>query len=163
MVKNTSVGSKTKSYARKLHFTPTPALRLPDNEYEFVACVTRLLGNGRVMLSTSLPEFPSIQAVIRNKFRGRSKRNHLIQVGSFVLAGLLHWEAPAFKHADILHVFAHDDLSSLSSLPHFNLIQVPSTFASDTNHDIEFSHLSISSTNDIDISASYHDIDLQLI
>lgn len=116
MVKNTLGGYKGKSFARKLS-NNNSILRLPNHPLELFACVHKLLGNGRVLVRT----FDNIdfQCVIRNKFRGRSKRNNLISVGSFVLIGLHEWENPP-KHADILSVYSNDDLISLKSLPSFS-------------------------------------------
>lgn len=62
-----------------------------------------------------------MQAFIRNKFRGRSKRNHLITVGTFVLVGFHEWEAPNFKHTDVLTVYSYEEVLYLKSLPQYNL------------------------------------------
>ena len=46
MVKNTTGGTKTKGLARKHQYDGSDArLRLPTNELEVVACVTKMLGN----------------------------------------------------------------------------------------------------------------------
>ena len=118
MVKNMSGGSKTKSFARKLqHEVPTTALRMPENEFEIVGCVFRMLGNGRMVVRTAHPALHEIQCVIRNKFRGRAKRGHMVTIGSFVLIGLYDWEAPQFKSSDLLHVYTHDNIAFLKSNP----------------------------------------------
>lgn len=118
MVKNTSGGSKTKSFARKLqHEVSAVTLRLPENEFEVVGCVYKMLGNGRMVVRTARPGMTEIQCVIRNKFRGRAKCNHMVSVGSFVLIGLYDWESPHFKSSDLLHVYASENVNSLKSNP----------------------------------------------
>ena len=46
MVKNLTGGTKTKGVARKHQGKGDSRLRLPDDELEMVACVTKMLGNG---------------------------------------------------------------------------------------------------------------------
>lgn len=118
MVKNTFGGFKGKTFARKL-MSHSHSTRLPENELELFGCVSKLLGNGRV--TVNLIDGKTIQAVIRNKFRGRSKRNNLITIGTFVLIGLHDWEAPNYVHADILNVYSYDEVIYLKSLPQYNL------------------------------------------
>jgi hypothetical protein len=74
MVKNTFGGFKGKTFARKLNGASTSVggIRLPSCHLESFACVHRLLGNGRV--SVLLLDGRTLSAVIRNKFRGRSRR-----------------------------------------------------------------------------------------
>ena len=119
MVKNTNGGFKGKTFARKLAKQSCTSVRLPENEMELFGCVSKLLGNGRILVH--LTDGKEMQCVIRNKFRGRSKRNNLISIGSFVLIGLHDWEAPNFKHADVLNVYTYDDVLYLKSLPNYNL------------------------------------------
>lgn len=122
MVKNTSGGSKTKSFARKLHHEPdTFHLRLPTNEFEVIGCVYKMLGNGRMVVRTAHSKMEEIQCVIRNKFRGRAKRNHIVGIGTFVLIGLYDWEAPNFKSSDLLHVYSHENIAALKSNPAYSL------------------------------------------
>lgn len=122
MVKNTSGGSKTKSFARKLqHEVPSVSLRIPQNEFEVVGCVFKMLGNGRMVVRTALAGLTEIQCVIRNKFRGRAKRNHMVSVGTFVLIGLYDWESPNFKSSDLLHVYTPENVLALKSVPSLSL------------------------------------------
>jgi translation initiation factor IF-1 len=124
MVKNTFGGFKGKTFARKLSKPSSSLVRLPQDDLELFGCVSKLLGNGRVIVH--LLDGKDIQCVIRNKFRGRSKRNNLITIGSFVLIGLHDWEAPNFKNADILNVYSYDDVIYLKSLPNLNLSSLDS-------------------------------------
>lgn len=114
MVRNTVGGAKTKSFARKLHDdSASSVLRLSEDPLEVMGHVTKLLGQGRIIVNTNMPNLPQIQSMIRNKFRGRSKRNHLVQVGSVVLIGLHHWEEPNYKHSDVIHVYPPSDVAQL--------------------------------------------------
>lgn len=114
MVRNTNGGCKSKGFARKLQQVGggSEPLRLPSEEGEVIACVRRMLGNGRMVVCCADSGL-EIQCVIRNKFRGRSKRNHLVVVGSIVLVGLYTWEAPNYKTSDLLHIYGSGDLSQL--------------------------------------------------
>ena len=126
MVRNTIGGAKTKSFARKLHDdSSSTVLRLPEDALEVIGQVTKLLGQGRIIVNTNLPHIAQMQSMIRNKFRGRSKRNHLVQVGSVILIGLHHWEEPNYKHSDVIHIYAPSDVTQLL---HRKLI--PASFAS---------------------------------
>jgi hypothetical protein len=144
MVKNTSGGSKTKSFARKLASNSTQEhTRLPSCPLEHVAAIYKNLGFGKCMAHSL--EHNNITAFIRNKFRGRGKHNNLISVGSIVLIGLREWEAPNFKTADILYVYSYDEVAVLRSLPQFNIPALDTyisqliTHTPQTTHDFEFS------------------------
>jgi translation initiation factor IF-1 len=125
MVKNKFGGFKGKTFARKLAKPTSTIVRLPeDDELEHFGCVCRLLGNNRVLVK--LTNGKEMQCVIRNKFRGRSKRNNLITIGSFVLIGLYELEKPNYKNADILSVYSYEDVLYLKSLPQYNLSSLDS-------------------------------------
>ena len=109
MVRNTTGGSKTKSQARKSFkdkdTTDTfTSLRTPQNEFEQIAIVTKLLGNG--MCYVSIPSLSTLPLIchIRGKFRGRSKKNNIVNIGSTILVGLRDWETPHFKNTDLLQI-----------------------------------------------------------
>jgi hypothetical protein len=113
MVRNTTGGSKTKSQARKSFkdkdtndtFT---SLRTPQNEFEQIAIVTKLLGNG--MCYVSIPSLSTLPLIchIRGKFRGRSKKNNIVNIGSTILVGLRDWETPHFKNTDLLQIILNN-------------------------------------------------------
>uniref|UniRef100_A0A6C0HUM8 S1-like domain-containing protein n=1 Tax=viral metagenome TaxID=1070528 RepID=A0A6C0HUM8_9ZZZZ len=126
MVKNTFGGSKAKSFARKNLSIPASSFISPSSPFECIGCVHRLLGNGRCLVKIIHPSITDIQCVIRNKFKGRSKRNNLITIGSFVLVGLYDWEAPNFKGSDLLHVYSDEDISILRNSFNINSISVAS-------------------------------------
>jgi translation initiation factor IF-1 len=129
MVRNTNGGCKSKGFARKLQHSGSTSgpLRLPVEEGEVIAVVRRMLGNGRVVVCCA-DTGVEIQCVIRNKFRGRSKRNHLIVVGSIVLVGLYTWEKPSYKTSDLLHIYGSSDIPQLL---HMKL--VPASFVTDSS------------------------------
>jgi hypothetical protein len=126
MVKNTFGGCKAKSFARKNLSISSSTFISPSSPFECVGCVHKLLGNGRCIVKIIHPSITEIQCVIRNKFRGRSKRNNLITIGSFVLIGLYDWEAPNFKGSDLLHVYSDEDISILRNSFNMNSIMVAS-------------------------------------
>ena len=162
MVKNTQGGNKSKSMARKNISSSGErrALRLPSCDLEQVGVVTQLLGHG--MFYVSCHNGLQLLGRIRNKFRGRSKRDNHLSKDSFVLVGLRDWEAPDFKECDLLEVFDSHDASSLSSLfPSLSDIIKPLptnedfiSFSNHTEHALDLSNNHISYTLDTII----HDI-----
>jgi hypothetical protein len=105
MVKNTIGGSKTKALARKniSHGPSSDTIRLPTNELEQFAVVTKILGNGMCYVQTNLHQ--QLICHIRNKFRGRSKKNNLVSSLSTILIGLRDWETNP-KNCDLLEIYS---------------------------------------------------------
>ena len=117
MVRNTTGGSKTKSQARKSFVKSSDissSVRTPQNEFERIATVTKLLGNGMCYVSISSFADPLI-CHIRGKFRGRSKKHNVVTIGSTVLVGLRDWESPNFKNTVLLDILNNHSISSSSS------------------------------------------------
>lgn len=141
MVKNLSGGTKTKGIARKHQGKGDSRLRLPDDELEQVACVTKMLGNGMCEIYTN----DNIRLIghIRNKFRGRQKRHNLITVSAVVLIGLRGWENPV-KNCDILTLYDSGQVKQLQTNPSIamdNIIKLQdnhSYIKTDTVNDVEF-------------------------
>lgn len=118
MVKNMLGGCKTKSQGRKFANSVSyrSALRLSTCNLEVYACVTKHYGQGRCCVKTV--EDKELQCVIRNKFKGRSKRNNLLVIGSIVLVGLREWEnTDNYKICDLLEVYDEEDQSKLRNIP----------------------------------------------
>ena len=117
MVRNTQGGCKAKSHARKFssNYTSKSATRLSSCALEVYACVTKLYGQGRCLVHTV--DDQELQCIIRNKFRGRSKRNHVVAVGTLLLIGLREWEGPAFHTCDVLEVYDQEDVNQLRAMP----------------------------------------------
>ena len=140
MVRNTHGGNKSKGMARKNvqsnNAGPSANLRSPTDEFEKIAFVTKLLGNG-MFYATSTEGFQFL-GHIRNKFKGRSRRNNDVLVGKLVLIGLRSWENP-IKNADLLFVYDDHDFTTLSS-----------------KHDLS-TFSSLSNNNPIDSLFNHHD------
>jgi translation initiation factor IF-1 len=91
MVKNTTGGNKQKGQARKniQNASSVQRLRISEDPAEIYAQVTRCLGNG--MCHVVSLSGKAWLCYIRGKFRGRSKRDNLLQPGSWVLVGAREW------------------------------------------------------------------------
>ena len=116
MVKNHG-GNKGKKGARK-HLNPTSsrAVREKVEEGEIYAAVMKLYGgaNCEVMCEDGQRRL----CVIRNKFRGRGKRDNFLGPGVWVLVGLRDWEARTgdkLDKCDLLCVYREDEKKKLKS------------------------------------------------
>jgi len=127
MVKNTKGGNKSKGMARK-HTTGDKdgPLRLSTNELEKYGVVIKVLGNGMFYVVTDLAceKQPQLLGHIRNKFRGRSKRDNSISMGSVVLVGLRDWEDPNYKECDLLEVYSPNEVRQLMKNPSIDLSEL---------------------------------------
>ena len=110
MVKNFG-GNKSKKMARKVISRPrdnrlrTPDPNQPDEQF---ACVSKMLGNG--MCHVECADNKTRLCIIRNKFKGRGKRDNVISPGSFVLIDIRSWETAAttkskLEKCDLLEVY----------------------------------------------------------
>lgn len=116
MVKNHG-GNKGKKGARK-HLNPTSsrAVREKSEEGEIYAAVVKLYGgsNCEVICEDGHKRL----CVIRNKFRGRGKRDNFIAPGVWVLVGMREWEARSAdkqEKCDLLCVYREDEKKKLRS------------------------------------------------
>jgi initiation factor 1A len=141
MVKNTTGGTGTKGIARKHQSSGDNRLRLPECELEQFAIVTKMLGNGMCEIFTN--DNTRLIGHIRNKFRGKQKRNNMLSVSSIVLIGLREWENPV-KNCDILTIFDNNQVEQLRN--------IPGIFISDL-----FKHLTNTFTNHLDLDLD-HDL-----
>ena len=119
MVKNSTGGCRAKSQARKLSSSydgagSGAALRLSSSSLEVYAVVTKQFGQGRCQVHTV--QGLDLQCVIRNKFRGRSKRGNTVVVGTVVLIGLYEWQSEP-KGGDVLEVYNTTEVGQLSAIP----------------------------------------------
>lgn len=122
MVRNVQGGSKSKSQGRKFssNYVAKSAIRLSQDPLEQYACVIKVYGQGRCLIRTV--DDAELQCVIRNKFRGRSKRNNVVGVSTVLLVGLREWEGPDnYKTCDVLEVYDAEDLNHLRSVPSTNV------------------------------------------
>jgi translation initiation factor IF-1 len=124
MVRNANGGNKGKGVARK-HITGArepKALRLSSCELERYGAVIRVLGNGMFYVATD--EHPQLLGRIRNKFKGRSKRDNMISLGSVVLIGLREWEHPNYKECDLLEVYDANEVRQLMKNPSIDFVEL---------------------------------------
>ena len=102
MVKNIKGGSKSKSIARKNvvheHASHDPK---PSNEFEFIAKVDKMLGNGMCHVIDILDKTQYL-CYIRGKFRGRNKSHNIVSTNSFVMVGKRTWQSDQKRECDLL-------------------------------------------------------------
>lgn len=117
MPKNTTGGKRAKSMARKnvngSNNKSGGRLRIPKEEYERVAVVTKMYGNG--MFAASLDSGEELMGHIRGKHTGRSKRDNFVRAGAVVLVGLRDWESEA-KNCDLLEVYNEAEIDQLAGI-----------------------------------------------
>ena len=141
MVKNLRGGNKTKNQARKNFSQPSNyKLRKSQDINEIYAVVTKLYGNGRVLIRCN--DGLERNCVIRKKFRGRNKRDNEVSIGSFVLAGKREWENKKpgkLEVCDLLEVYTLQDRNELKSDSsiHWNVLQTEED-SKQNNEEIDF-------------------------
>jgi len=95
MVKNSFGGSGAKKMGRKFQGGGggggNRALRLVEDEDEMYAAVTKMLGNG--MCEVMCNDANKRLCIIRNKFRGRGKRDNTVTIGTWLMVGERSWES----------------------------------------------------------------------
>jgi translation initiation factor 1A len=90
MVKNQNGGNKGKKVARKDNAPVNKKVRLMSEDCEIYAVVTKMLGNSQCHVYC-LDGIIRL-CIIRKKFTGKHKHQHLLKPGSWVLIGLRDWE-----------------------------------------------------------------------
>ena len=112
MVKNDAGGNKGKGLARK-HVNAAKCggsklLRVATDEAERYAVVSKMLGNGmcyvRLLSGGNGGSASDKLCIIRNKFKGRGKRDNILDSGSWVLVGMREW-ASKQDTCDLLEVY----------------------------------------------------------
>jgi|TARA_B110000305_G_C19420265_1_gene630497 translation initiation factor IF-1 len=115
MVKNTKGGKGQKKFGRKFTLQGgNKTLRESKEEGELYACVSRVLGNNMAHIITQHNKTMLLH--IRNKFRGRSKRDNIIAVGTYVLAGERTFEtikSDKLSNCDLLEVYNDGEVDRL--------------------------------------------------
>ncbi len=113
MTKNSGGGNKAKKQGRKHVNAPKQPsrLRVAVEDGEVYACVQKHFGNGRCQVLCI--DGSERQCIIRNKFRGRSRRDNLIHPGSWVLVGEREWEKDGKGTCDLLEVYSHSEIERL--------------------------------------------------
>jgi len=147
MVRNEKGGKGAKGLARKTQVkSSNERLRLSECELEQYACVTKIYGNAMCEIYTN--ENIKLIGHIRNKFRGRQKRNNLITINSIVLIGLREWENP-IKNCDILCIYDESQIEQLKDIPHVNISNVLQ-FRQPTSSSLSYDNDNLIFTNDIE-------------
>ena len=115
MVKNKSGGNKSKRSARKHNTEPIKTFtRYADDPDELYASVTKYFGCGNVDVKCC--DGVSRLGVIRKKFKGRNRRDNMINQGSYVLVGIRSWEVIATgkkQKCDILEIYSSEDIKNI--------------------------------------------------
>ena len=109
MVKNTRGGNKAKKQGRKFA-QPDPSqikARYSTDPDEMYACCTKPLGNGmvRVMCIDGVERI----CIIRKKFKGRGRRDNMLNVGTWCLVGRRTFETSIegkLDKTDLLEVYS---------------------------------------------------------
>lgn len=114
MVKNQG-GNKSKKMGRKFINAPIDRrIRKAEEEGEIYAVVTKLLGNG--MFHANDCDGKERLCVMRNKFRGRGKRDNMVALGTWVLIGEREFEASSSKpKCDLLEVYNDSEKMKLKN------------------------------------------------
>ena len=115
MVKNTKGGKNHKKYGRKFtQQSGSKILREAKEEGEIYACVSKVLGNNMAHILTQ--DNKTMLLHIRNKFRGRGKRDNTIVMGTYVLAGERSFEtikSDKLPNCDLLEVYNENEVEKL--------------------------------------------------
>jgi translation initiation factor IF-1 len=114
MVKNDG-GNKGKGLARK-HVNAAKCggskqLRMAAEDAEQYAVVSKMLGNGMCYVRL-LSGGGDRLCIIRNKFKGRGKRDNILDSGSWVLVGMREWSSKQ-DTCDLLEVYNHGERDRL--------------------------------------------------
>lgn len=114
MVKNLG-GNKAKRQGRKhTQGNTSSATRRAASEDEKYGIITKVYGGGRAEVKCIDGVFRLL--IIRNKFKGRNKRDNTICLNTWVLAGLRSWEvrrADDRENCDLLEVYNSGNVEEL--------------------------------------------------
>tara|TARA_Y100000591_G_C21777383_1_gene669077 strand:+ start:98 stop:652 length:555 start_codon:yes stop_codon:yes gene_type:complete len=115
MVKNTKGGNKGKKQGRKyVNAGGQQRTRFAEDADEIYACCQKMLGNG--MFVALCHDKKERLCIIRNKFKGRGKRDNIINIGTWVLIGRRSFEARAegkLEKCDLLEVYSDSERHKL--------------------------------------------------
>ena len=130
MVKNDAGGNKGKGLARK-HVNAakcgsTKQLRVATDAAERYAIVSKMLGNGMCYVRLLDGSTRDRLCIIRNKFKGRGKRDNILDSGSWVLVGMREWSSKQ-DTCDLLEVYNAAERDRLQkNEPVFKTVEVSS-------------------------------------
>ena len=142
MVRNDAGGNKGKGLARK-HVNASKGgaskqLRVATDEAEKYAVVSKMLGNGMCYVSLLDGSVGNKLCIIRNKFKGRGKRDNILDSGSWVLIGMREW-ASKQDTCDLLEVYNHGERDRLmKNEPCFKAVAVAAANENNERSSIQF-------------------------
>lgn len=114
MVKNIG-GNKAKRQGRKhTQGTNNYSTRKSSSDDEKYSIITKMYGGGRTEVKC-IDGITRIM-IIRNKFKGRNKRDNIISINTWVLVGLRSWEVrrkDTKENCDLLEVYNSNDIEHL--------------------------------------------------
>lgn len=114
MPKNKFGGNRHKKMARK-HAAPVQKkTRYSNDPDEIYACCNQIYGSGQVKVIC--PDQTEMLCFIRNKFRGRGKRDNIVKVGTWLLVGKRGFETTSksrLRKCDLLEVYNDYDQNNL--------------------------------------------------
>ena len=157
MVKNDAGGNKGKGLARK-HVNAAKCggsnqLRVATDDAEQYAIVSKMLGNGMCYVRL-LSGGGDRLCIIRNKFKGRGKRDNILDSGSWVLVGMREWSSKQ-DTCDLLEVYnANERDRLLKNEPCFKSVTDTS---SSNNSSSSSSNNSSSSSNTLASNVQFAD------
>ena len=147
MVKNSKGGSGHKKLGRK-HVSsnePNKKIRYKQDDDEIYAICTRIYGSGHVLVKCS--DMKERLCVIRNKFRGRGKRDDMVVCGSYLLIGARSYEVRAadkLERCDLMEVYNDNEKNMLiqheTSIPWTEMTKDIDSRTSNTSY-IESNHV----------------------
>ena len=115
MVKNTKGGKNAKKFGRKFSTQGgSSVLRLSKDPAEVYACCSKIYGGANI--EVKCVDGVDRLCIMRNKFRGRGKRDNVIAVGTWLLVGLREFETikeGKRENCDLLEVYKDYDKEKL--------------------------------------------------
>jgi len=142
MVKNDAGGNKGKGLARK-HVNAAKGggskqLRVATDAAEKYAIVSKMLGNGMCYVNLLDGTIGNKLCIIRNKFKGRGKRDNILDSGSWVLVGLRDWSSKQ-DTCDLLEVYNDGERDRLmKNEPCFKSVLVDKNEGSSAGSNVHF-------------------------
>lgn len=141
MVKNFG-GNKSKRMGRKFIQPASKSTRFVSEDGEMYAIVAKHLGNSQIhaLCSDGITRL----CCIRQKFKGRSKRDNFVSVGIWILIGTREWEVRATEkidRCDLLEVYSSTDIENIknsSDIPLNVLIKFAETEENIQSNDTHF-------------------------
>jgi len=114
MAKNKFGGNKAKKQARKHNIPVERKTRYQKEESEIYGCCNKIHGGGQIQV-TCIDGIERL-CFIRNKFKGRGKKDNIINIGTIVLIGLREFETihkNKLQKSDLLEVYSNLDKYNL--------------------------------------------------